>query len=145
MPLLAYVGITVPICEPHFLKIPSLDLAGGYPKQRLPDSPIPHPSGRVSLLILPDLSAVFMKLTSFALCDIRITLTFPHLSPLCHCQILALLFQVLHFPQVTPSTRMASIYRWSESRCFFRNKNLTYHPSASPDCPSGSSEAELHP
>lgn len=40
-----------------------------------------------------------MKLTPFALCDIRITLIFPPLCPLCHCQIHVLLFQALHSPR----------------------------------------------
>jgi hypothetical protein len=82
-----------------------------------------------------------MKLTSFALCDIRVALTFPHPLPLCHCQVPVLLFPALHFPQVTSSTHMASIYRWPESRCCFRNKNLTCRCTATPDCPFGTSDS----
>lgn len=60
--------------------------------------PFPNSSGRAFLLILPDLYAVFMTLTSSALCDIRVTLVLPHLCPLRHCQIHALLSRAFPFP-----------------------------------------------
>lgn len=127
--------------------------AGGHPTHTVSSIcdifPNPNSSGRASL-ILPDLYAVFMTLTSSALYDIRITLVLPHLCPHRHCQTHALLSRAFPFPWVIPSTRMASIYRWPESCRCLGNQSPTYCQAATPDRPSGNSESthsktELHP